>query len=373
MSKKSSPSPVMAVLVSPSTIRNLQKQIVNPRIKMLVEANKEVKNILYYFCLKQVTLEGEKITGCYWDSGEKKWLSKEFPYPDILYLRGGIKQQYSHIFEEIYSNVNRRGKVINHPRFNKWQLYEIMSKDPVMKSYMPATREVNQPEDIARMLEDYKVVYLKSHLGRKGKQVLRVETRSDGCYQYSYLNKGQSSIQTAADFQALLEIANEFFRGKSYLVQQSIELMKFDKRLVDMKAELQRNGDGGLEIVGISVRLGKPGSPITTHAHAFKFDYFFRTILGYSKKRIGRLQSDVNEFLFSVYRFIEKNYGEYVEIGIDFAIDKHGKLWLIEANSQSTKVSLEKSYNEKVLSGAYKNILEYARYKFKTAQGGGSD
>ncbi len=368
MYKKTPPNPVMAVLVSPWTIHNLRRQIVNPRIKLLVKANEEVNNILYYFSLKDVKLEEEKIVGYYWHSQNKKWLRKEFPLPDILYLRGGIKKQYNHVFEELFNIMNRSGKVINHPRFNKWQLYQIMSKDPVMSSYLPVTREVNQPEDIAKMLQEYKVVYLKSHLGRKGKNVLRVEVLSDGCYQYSYLKNGRSTNQTASSFQSLIDVVTEFFCDKKYLIQQSIELIKFESRLVDMRAELQRNGDGELEIVGISVRLGRPGSPITTHAHAFRFDDFFVYKMHYSKEKMEAFRSTVHEFLFSIYRYIEENYSKYVEIGIDFAIDINEKLWLIEANSQSTKVSLEKAYDGVVLSRAYKNILEYARYLFNNAQ-----
>ncbi|MGI5876481.1 MAG: YheC/YheD family protein [Dethiobacteria bacterium] len=185
--QKGSANPLMAVMVSPTTIRNLQRQIVNPRIKLLVEANKEVNNILYYFSLKHVNLKERKIAGCYWHSRSQKWLNKEFPFPNILYLRGGIKNKYAPIFEELFNVViSSNGKVINHPRFNKWQLYQIMTKDPVMKNYLPVTREIKQPQDIAKMLKEYKNIYLKSHLGRKGQNVLRVEFLTNGCYQYSY-------------------------------------------------------------------------------------------------------------------------------------------------------------------------------------------
>jgi hypothetical protein len=291
-------------------------------------------------------------------------LREEFPFPDILYLRGGIKEKYNHIFEELFNSINRSGKVINHPRFNKWQLYQIMSKDPIMKSYLPATREVNQPEDIARMLQEYQVVYLKSHLGRRGQQVLRVEALSDDCYRYSYYKKKQLTVINVSGFQTMLNAADQFFNGKSYLVQQSIELMEFGNRLADLRAELQRNGDGKLEIVGISVRIGQAGSPITTHADAFRFEEFITNKMQYSQQKMEKLYFKVTQFLYSVYHFIERNFGEYVEIGIDFAIDKRGKLWLIEANSQSTKVSLEKCYDREVLYRAYKNILEYSRYLY---------
>lgn len=354
--------PVMAVLVSPVTACNLRKQVVNPRIQLLVDANKEVNNVLYFFSLKQVKLKDRIITGYYWNQRYNAWLQKNFPFPDILYIRGGIMKNYTHTFEELFSIVNHNGKIINHPRFNKWQLYQILNRDPVMKRFLPVTREVNHPEDIKKMLQEFEVVYLKAHLGRKGQNVLRVERISDDCYQCSYQKIEKLSIHTGLTFQSLIESIDQFFCGKSFLIQQSIELMKLEDRLIDMRAELQRNGTGKLQIMGISVRLGKPGSPITTHSNAFRFEDFFIDKMNYPKGKMEVLKLTAHNFLFSIYKYIEKFYGEYVEIGIDFAVDVNGKLWLIEANSQSTKVSLEKAYDSFVLSNAYKNILEYARY-----------
>lgn len=362
-------NPVMAILVSPATIRKLRKQITNPRIKLMVEANEGVNNTLYYFSLKQVKLQKQKITGYYWHSHDNRWQREEFPIPDILYIRGDIAKKYTPVFEELFDIVNRRGKVINYPRFDKWQLYQIINKDPLMKDCLPVTREVNQPEDIEKMLQDYQVVYLKSHLGRKGYSTLRVEALPDGCYQYSYQKNDQLTTHKADSFPSLLDAVKEFFSGKRYVVQEAIKLIRYKNRLVDMRAELQRKGDGRLEITGIAARLGRPGSPITTHSDAFRFDDFFENMVPYPKEKLEALQSSVHDFLLRIYKDLEEHYGEYVEIGIDFGIDINDKLWLIEANSQSAKVSLEKAYDQSVLSRAYRNVLEYARYMFKKTRG----
>lgn len=363
--KKVGHSPMMAVLVSGLTISRLQKQIANPRIQLLVEANKDVNNILYFFCLKQLHFEERRIDGYYWNNDRKIWLQEVFPFPDILYLRAGIQLKYAHLFKELLKAIEEiNGQVINYPNFNKWLLYQTIVKDQLLKNYLPDTRQVNQAEDIEKMLQRYNVVYLKSHIGRKGLHVLRVELLANRIYRYSYLRHGLLTVKIIFGFRQLLEVVNKYFSGKKYLIQQAIRLMKLGNRLIDMRAEMQRNGDGCLEIVGISVRLGQPGAPITTHGDAFKFDEFFINQMCYTEDKIMVLRSEVCNFLVSTYEYIEKYYGKYVEIGIDFSIDLNGKIWLIEANSQSTKVSLEKAYDSAVLSRAYQNILKYARYLF---------
>lgn len=355
--------PVMAVLVSSKNISGLQNQVANPRTRMLVKANEEANIILYFFSLKEIDLQEQKITGYYWHKTRRMWHRQEFSLPDVLYIRCGSKITNTQTYTQLCNLVTwNKGKMITHYRFNKWRLYQIMNKDPEMKRYLPATRTVSKPNDIEKMLQRYKVVYLKSHIGRKGENVLRVEIMPDGVYWYSYYRNKLLTVRSVPDYQSLLKVVNTFFQGKRFMIQQGIQLLQFKKKLVDMRAEIQRNGDGSLEIVGISVRYGQPRSPITTHGDAFKFDDFFIKNMGYSKKELESFRSVVKRFLFSVYEYIEDNYGKYAEIGIDFAIDANKKIWFIEANSQSMRVSLDKAYGKTVHYKYYKNILEYARF-----------
>jgi len=355
----------MAILVSNLTVQHLKKQIVNPRIKLLLEANKEVNLDYFYFSINRVRLPEGKIKGVYWNDRYNLWLTKEYALPDVLYLRGGIPLRYRDRFEMFMEVLaNNKTSIINYPRFNKWDLYVTVSQDQVLKDNLPATRTVNKPREIVKMLQHYDSVYLKSHLGRKGDFVLRVDKQSNEYYRYSYYKHSRNElvINTVYGLPALQDEVYKFFRGKDFIIQQAIDLLTIDSRLVDMRAELQRNRYGKLEIAGISVRVGKPNSPITTHDAAYPFDSFFENEMHYPKERVEKIREKAEQFLFRVYDCIEKKYGEYVEIGIDFAIDANDKLWLIEANSQSTKNSLGKAYGRDVLLKAYRNILEYARY-----------
>ncbi len=363
--QSSSRGPVMAILVSNLTIQHLKKQIVNPRIKLLLEANKEVNLDYFYFSINRVRLPEGKIKGVCWNDRYNLWLPKDYTLPDVLYLRGGIPSRYRDRFEMFMEVLaDNKTAIINYPRFNKWDLYLTISQDQVLKHHLPTTVAVNKPREIEKMLHQYDSVYLKSHLGRKGDFVLRVDKQDNEYYRYSYYKHSRNElvINTVYGLPALHDEVYKFFRGKAFVIQQAIDLLTIDGRLVDMRAELQRNRYGNLEIAGIAVRLGKPHSPITTHDAAYPLDYFFEHELHYPQERVDKIREKAEQFLFRVYDCIEKKYGEYVEIGIDFAIDANDKLWLIEANSQSTKNSLGKAYGRDVLLKAYRNILEYARY-----------
>ncbi len=132
--------------------------------------------------------------------------------------------------------------------------------------------------------------------------------------------------------------------------------------MVDLRAEVQRDGNGRMQIMGISVRVGEQASPITTHAAAHRFEQFFKEVMKYSEDDIRLLRDRIIDFLKVIYSVVEDYYGIVGEIGIDFALDQDGALWLIECNSQPTKVSLMKAFDEEIVSQAYLNPLQYAKY-----------
>ncbi|GAB7388720.1 hypothetical protein BSNK01_25580 [Bacillaceae bacterium] len=88
----------------------------------------------------------------------------------------------------------------------------------------------------------------------------------------------------------------------------------------------------------------------------------------YSDREIQRLTQMMHEFLFSIYEAIEQVYGNFGEIGIDFGLDRDGKLWFIEPNSKSAKVSLMKAYDAQTVRRAFLNPLNYAKYLYEQAK-----
>ncbi|MDQ0157915.1 YheC/YheD family protein [Robertmurraya andreesenii] len=69
-------------------------------------------------------------------------------------------------------------------------------------------------------------------------------------------------------------------------------------------------------------------------------------------------------YSITIYESLEKVYGTFGEIGIDFGIDQAGEIWFIEPNSKSAKVSLMKAYDQETFHQAFVNPLLYAKYLY---------
>jgi D-alanine-D-alanine ligase-like ATP-grasp enzyme len=132
-----------------------------------------------------------------------------------------------------------------------------------------------------------------------------------------------------------------------------------------MRATVQRDGNGVLDITACPVRVGKAGMPITSTrsgSQVYRFEDFFRKLLNYSNEEINILTEKVNEFLITAYKCIEDSYGTFGEIGIDFAIDKNKNIWFIECNAKPGKDTVYLSYDEDTVKKAFLNPLEYSKY-----------
>lgn len=331
-----------------------------PRLKKLVEANKEANTTLIFFTHDDVDLHRKTVSGTYFNESEKVWERDLFPLPDVIYVRGGSGSKIRDLLEQFDELGIKRINPIH--AFNKGELYEQLNHDDKVRPFLPQTENVEDMEEIKSMIRKLGKVYVKARRGRKGTKVMRIEKRARGNYVYSYSILGRLVRKQVNSMESLEQAVKGFFGDRKVIVQKAIDLVTVkSNRLVDFRAELQRNKQGKIDIVGICIRIGRKNSPITTHSEAFRYDDYLKKLFPrYSAQQINALKNKIKAFLIDVYTGVEKQYGKFGEIGIDFAVDKKGKIWLIECNAQSAKVSIVKAYGTKARQ-AFLNPLEYAK------------
>ena len=80
-----------------------------------------------------------------------------------------------------------------------------------------------------------------------------------------------------------------------------------------------------------------------------------------SEEQIEALRFKIISFLTKIYAAIETEYGSFGELGLDYAVDRNGKLWFIECNAKPGKDSLYMAYDEEMVQKAFITPLEYAK------------
>lgn len=357
--------PIIGVFVSSGVITKLKNRhkaftFLYKKSTQLAKVSIEKNTTLYYFSKHDVDFEQRKVMGTYFNEKKAHWQKKEFPFPDVLYQRDGGGRRG----ELIIKQLEQIGiKKINPQSFDKWDVYQQLAKSKEIQPHLPLTILYKKPSDLVYMFKKTNTVYLKSRRGSRGKWVIRVIKQRNGVYNYSYSKNGKLIKNEAEDVKNLLERIHQFFNGKEFIVQQAVPLLKRNNQIIDLRAEVQRNGKGKLEVTETFVRIGKSGSPVTSfqsNPSFYRLDQFFSKNNQYLKEEIDKLRNRIEEFLINVYSQIEKSYGTFGEMGIDFALDREGNLWFIECNSRTAKGLLSKFDLEK--TKVFVNTIEYAKF-----------
>ncbi|MBM7095068.1 YheC/YheD family protein [Bacillus sp. H-16] len=327
----------------------------------LIAASKKVGIDIYFFSPESIDHEAGTVTGTCYDHEKKCWIQKKgIQFPKVLYRRvaGAIIQRDSKLEELLKQH---KVHIINRASgFNKWSVHKKLNFSPDIRPFLPETILFNKSSDVKKMLDKYNRVYLKGVQGGRGRQVMMIESTGGG-YEYSVFKK-ELVKERVKSFSLLMKKIRNFYRKQKVIIQEPINLLTFKERLVDIRVEVQKDGMNRVNAVSPCVRLGNSNAPITTHATSYPLVTFLKEKLKFSEKEIKRLTSEIDNLVKTVINELEKHDGPCGEVGIDLGVDKNKKLWFIESNSRSLKVSLVKAYGRKKLQEAYEMILEYAKF-----------
>ncbi len=361
--------PVVGMFISNGQIRKLKRQEPIFRHVEFTRAKKRTHTILYFFSIHNVDFTRQKVHGICYDDQKKKWRQLTFPFPDILYDRGGgvLRKQIlksEHIRKQ-FSELEGMRSLNPQYFFDKWEVHTKLCEQKQMKPHLPQAELYNGLDTLRNMFKKHTSLYLKDCLGNNGRGVMRLVHLSEEDYVCSYVRKGSLVERTLVGLNNFEPIVHEFFAEKKIIVQEGIDVMTLEDRNLDFRATLQRNGLGELEITSYPVRVGSIRSPVTssqTGSHIYVWEDFFKNQLNYSAEQIQSLKRTMEPFLFTCYAAIETSYGTFGELGIDFALDKKGHFWFIECNAKPGFNCMYKSYNQATIARTFSNPLAYARY-----------
>lgn len=359
--------PIVGAFVSKSYIdKLLKKQLLRKRTMELIKANQEAHTLLYFFSLNDVNDDGLYVNGTYYDHDDKLWKRERLPFPDVLYDRGSGIQRSLLPLQQFRSKMEETPiKKLNAQHyFNKWDLHKRLSTFPEMQAHLPHTILYSGKEDIKNMVQNYNKVYVKKIVSSNGRKILCIEKLPNSSYHCSTFTNKVMTFQPK-NIDQVNHLIQKMYGKKGIILQEGIDLLTTNDRNIDMRATLQRRDATHIEITAIAIRIGGKYSPVTstrTGSKCYRFEDFFVNKLKLSNEKFQRLTEKVHDFLFKVYRCTEEAYGTFGEIGIDFALNKQGKIQFIECNAKPAKSSLYKAYDQQTIRKAFRYPLDYAKF-----------
>lgn len=317
------------------------------RIDLLEKA--EQQGIISYNINWNSKIDLEKnVVNNVWIRKNGDWAKADgVPLPDVVYDFGVYKsakdrKEKANVLREHlrskkipFINPEHAMKAVN----NKVIFAKLMRKNDIAhpKTYSFSKRNLN------KMLSQYDVLFIKPTLGSKGRGIIIVHKiigthPSRYVIEYKKWSGGnwvlvQTESHRKKDVYDAVSRARRHLKKSNlpYLIQEGIDFFRFDNEQTDFRVNTQRGTDGKLMATGIVMRVGgnlsQNGRPATVES-----------VLAKSGLDVEVVKAEALNIALRTHRALERSAGKKVKIGdlgMDLVVDKHGKIYVIEANHKN--------------------------------------
>ena len=327
-----------------------QEIIPEKRLKAtLNEAAKQEVNV-YFFTLENVDFSKQTIDAFAYEN--EAWVPMTIPYPDVISNIGvGQFNKEERQLQRIipFTNTSYVGNKFTLPR-------KMLHNRKYAELLVPFTMCVSKDKITSFMHQNEHVVF-KALGSNRGENIYFV--RKKGA-RYIILDQIKERILAEEDFQSFLNNVILAEKG-SYIIQRYVHTRTKDDEPYHFRSHVQKNREGKWQITHIYPRIGNKRSNlsnISTEGRVENFSTFLREQFG--EKEGNKYEEEILRLSLDVTQHLDKLYGLSLnELGLDFAIDDTGRIWMHEANNGP-----QTAYHEE------KRAIEYIGYATYIAKNG---
>lgn len=233
---------------------------------------------------------------------------------------------------------------------SKWRKTSAILKNSYLAAHVPETLRMTKVS-LLNSLNRYEMVYVKPEHGSYGNGVMRVERLPDG-YRYQSGEKIHQFKEYAPFYRSIVKQ----MKGKRYLVQKGIHLLKHQGRRFDLRVMVQFSPNRVWETTGIIGRVAAKHKIVTNYHNGGRIVSASTLLREHTSDLNGKLR-ELEQLGVKAGLAMQKAFPGVYVIGLDVAMDKKLHPWILEVNTSPDPYIFRKHPDAKL----FKKIMRYAK------------
>ncbi|HEY4429454.1 MAG TPA: YheC/YheD family protein [Paenibacillus sp.] len=248
------------------------------------------------------------------------------------------------------------GKKFKSALTSKWIKTKVLMQSSKISPLIPETVKFSKA-NLKTMLLKYGMIYVKPEHGTYGNGVMKVE-QSKNSQGIEYKYQSGTKIKTFGAYDAFYSSLKKTTRGRSYLIQRGIVLLKHGKHRFDIRVMVQLSPRGKWETTGLIGRVAEKGKIVTNYHNGGKLTAMEKLLSPYlNEAQQAEMLRILRKLGEDTGRFYHKKYPGFKQIGVDVGLDKHMTPWIIEVNTSPDPYIFKHLPNKSM----YRKVMAYRR------------
>lgn len=333
-------------------------------------AYEEIGGSVVAFSPDGVNPSEQTLAGYLYHPEKKEWLYGTYPYPSSIFKRTGMDRSLRTHFQSLLGD-----RVFNSYIFNKWEMHEWLEPFPSLRPYLPDTVRYEKASDVLWFLEQHNRIYIKPIYGSQGMGILEAERLDegngdrgggDGAVRFRYQSDGEWREVITAGRKETNRFVRSVLKKHRYILQQSVELLKSEDRLIDFRILLVKDRRGRWKDMGMVGRFGVAGSivsNISSGGTAAMGEDILRQCYGLKEEELWRLRSSLTAIAIRAAEGLEESGVHSGNLGIDLALTPSLHPWILEINNKDPNHTIAiDAGNRQLFYRTRKENMLYAKY-----------
>jgi hypothetical protein len=240
----------------------------------------------------------------------------------------------------------------------KYNVSKSLLANQELRSHVPETKSYRRSV-LKSMLDKYNMVYVKPNMGTGGKDVMRVE-KLGSTYRYQL----QTTTRTFSSFDGVANSIALKTKSCPYVIQRGIHLLRYNRRLFDLRIMVQKNPKGMWETTGIIGRLGHPKKIVTNVCRGGNSKPV-EVLLGNHVANVTKYEKRLKNLGYRTALQLNKTFPNVVELGLDIGIDRNLNPWILEANPRPEIYGFKSLKVKSIYNKMCRYQKSYGRYENK--------